>query len=57
VNLGKMHWAGFLNLSGILGEEDLLSLLPRALSTANETRPYKTAHYIINHTLFGDQNT
>ena len=46
--------AGFLNESNILREEDPLSMLLRALSAINETRPYKTTNYIINHTLFGD---
>ena len=27
-----------------MGEEDLLSVLPRALSEINETRPYKSAY-------------
>jgi hypothetical protein len=56
--------AGFLNESDILREEDPLSMLPRASSAINETRPYKSAYghdmscpYVIKHKLSGDQST
>ena len=58
LNYQETERAGFLNQSDILREEDLLSLLPRALSAINETCPYKTAYghdmscpYVINHRL------
>jgi hypothetical protein len=53
----RVKSGGFLEPIGNFEGKRAVISVTKGLDMTNGTRPYKSAHYVINHKLFGDQTT